>query len=282
MKRWIAIAALAIANMAGAVQPNILFLCMDDLKPEMGCYGEKQIKTPNIDRLAAGGMLFEHHYVQQAVCACSRVSMFTGLRPDTTRIWDLKHDARIENPAVFTMQEYFKRHGYVTAGAGKVFHGFKNEDPQSWSIPFRHDADLPCNPDFPAPADDQYQAKAIHEAFAKLNKLDIKGYKPRKDWLSKRGVRPATECLDVPDDAYADGGIANYGIERLKAFSKSGKPFFLTLGFHKPHLPFVAPKKYWDLYPADSIQLAAFRKHAKDSPDYAYHIWGELRGYPKI
>ncbi len=280
MKTWMVIALLATANWAGAAQPNVLFLCMDDLKPELGCYGESVIKTPSIDRLATDGMLFEHHYVQQAICACSRVSMFTGLRPDTTRIWDLKHDARTENPAVFTMQEYFKQHGYTTAGAGKVFHGFKNEDPQSWTIPFCHDADLPYNPKFPPPADDQYQAKAIREAFAELETTGIEGYRNRKQWLEERGARPAVECnLDLPDDAYADGGIANYGIQRLEEFSKSGKPFFLTLGFHKPHLPFVAPKKYWDLYPDDSIELAAFRKHAKDSPEYAYHTWGELRNY---
>jgi arylsulfatase A-like enzyme len=278
-----ALAALAVANLAGAAQkPNVLFLCMDDLKPELGCYGEKQIQTPNIDKLAEAGMLFEHHYVQQAICACSRVSMFTGLRPDTTRIWDLKHNARTENPAVFTLQEYFKKNGYTTAGAGKVFHGFRNEDPQSWTIPFRHDADLPYNPKFPPPADNQYQAPAIHDTFAELEKLGLKGYKKRKTWLAQRDARPATEGLDLPDDAYADGAIANYGIERLKEFSKSGKPFFLTLGFHKPHLPFVAPKKYWDLYPTDSIELAAFRKPAKDSPAFAYHTWGELRGYSDI
>ena len=275
---WMALAAVCAAG-AAEKRPNVLFLCMDDLKPELGCYGAEQMKTPNIDRLAQGGMQFQHHYVQQAVCACSRVSMFCGLRPDTTRIWDLKHHARTENPTVFTMQEFFKQHGYTTLGAGKVLHGFKNDDPQSWSEPFVRDEQLPYSGGFPVPADNQYQAKAIHAAFAELDRTGIKGYKPRKDWLASKGARPPVEHIDVPDGAYADGGIANYGIQRLEEFSKSGNPFFLTLGFHKPHLPFVAPEKYWNLYPDDSIELAAFRKHAKDSPDYAYHTWGELRNY---
>ena len=252
---------------------------MDDLKPELGCYGAGQMKTPNIDKLAEGGMLFERHYVQQAICAASRVSMFCGLRPDTTKIWDLNHFAREENPSGFTMQEYFIRQGNAALGAGKVMHGSKTDDPQSWSEPFVQDEELTYNPDFPPPADNQYQAKAIHAAFAELEKTGIKGYKPRKDWLAERGARPATECLDVPDDAYADGAIASFGVKRLQEFAKSGKPFFLTLGFHKPHLPFVAPKKYWDLYPAEEIGLAAFREPAKDSPDFAYHSWGELRNY---
>ena len=281
-KGWMALAGLALlgASAFGGERPNILFLCIDDLKPELGCYGDKNIKSPNIDRLSEQGVQFNRHYVQQAVCACSRTSMFSGLRPDMTRIWDLSHNARTENPSIFTMQEYFKKQGYTTIGAGKVLHGFKNEDPQSWSVPFRHDADLPYNPDYPPPADDQYQSEAFRKAFAEMEKSGIKGYRKRKKWLEKRGVRPPVECnLDLPDDAYADGAIANYGIQQLEKFSKSGKPFFLTLGFHKPHLPFVAPKKYWDLYPDDSIHLAAFRRHATNSPAFAYQTWGELRNY---
>ena len=270
---------LAMSWASAADRPNVLFLCMDDLKPELGCYGAANIHSPNIDKLASGGMLFHHHYVQQAICAASRVSMFSGLRPDTTRIWDLQHTAREENPAVFTMQEYFKQNGYASVGAGKVMHGFANDDPQSWTAPFKQDADLSYAKEYGMPADEQYQAANIHDAFKRLEKTGIKGYKPRKDWLAKQGARPATECLDVPDDAYADGAIANFGIQQLRDFAKTKEPFFLTLGFHKPHLPFVAPKKYWDLYPAGQIQLAAFREHAKDSPEYAYHTWGELRGY---
>jgi len=257
---------------------NVLFLCMDDLKPELSCYGLDQMKTPQIDKLAQQGVLFEHHYVQEAVCAPSRMSTFTGMRPDRTRVWDLKTNLLTVRPDAQTMQEFFKKHGYITAGCGKVMHGAKNEHPPSWSIPFCHDDQLPYPANFSPPADDQYQAPAIHKAFEKLETLDIKGYAPRKKWLAKQGARPATECLDLPDDAYADGAMAKWASERLRDFKKSGKPFFLTVGFHKPHLPFVAPKKYWDLYDAEKIDLAPFQ-HAKGSPEYAYHNWGELRAY---
>jgi arylsulfatase A-like enzyme len=258
---------------------NVLFLCMDDLKPELGCYGMKEMKTPNIDHLAERGVLFEHHYVQEAVCAPSRMSTFSGMRPDRTRVWDLKTNLLDVRPDAQTMQEFFKKHGYTTAGCGKVMHGAKNEHPPSWTIPFCHDDQLPYSADYAPPADDQYQAPAIHKAFEKLETLDIKGYAPRKKWLAKQGARPATECLDVPDDAYADGAMAKWATQQLQSFKKSGKPFFLTVGFHKPHLPFVAPKKYWDLYDPKKIDLASFQKHAKNSPAYAYHNWGELRAY---
>lgn len=273
----VAVTATAIVN--AATQPNILFLSVDDLKPELGCYGSTQIKTPNIDRLAEGGMVMLNNYCQQALCAPSRMSTFTGLRPDSTKVWDLKTNLREVCPEAVTMQQYFKENGYASAGCGKVMHGSKDEDPPSWSIPFRHDADLSYHKDYAVPADLQYQAKSIHQAFKQLETMGIKGYKPRKDWLKAQDARPATECLDVPDDAYADGAIANYGIELLDGFSKTKQPFFLTLGIHKPHLPFVAPKKYWDLYDREKIDLAPFREQAKGSPDYAYHSWGELRNY---
>ena len=112
--KFLVFVAVATMTVQAEQRPNILFLCMDDLKPELGCYGSPVVKSPNIDMLAESGVLFEHHYVQQAVCAPSRVSMFSGLRPDTTKIWDLQHTAREENPEVFTMQEYFKQHGYAS------------------------------------------------------------------------------------------------------------------------------------------------------------------------
>jgi iduronate 2-sulfatase len=139
---WIVLMLGLCVSAMAVKEPNILFFSMDDLKPEMGCYGSENIKTPNIDRLAASGRLFTHHYVQQAICGPSRASMFSGLRPDTTKVWDLKHTCREECPEAFTMQEYFKKNGYETAGSGKIMHGFKNDDPLSWSIPYVRPADL--------------------------------------------------------------------------------------------------------------------------------------------
>ncbi|MDF7824049.1 sulfatase [Pontiellaceae bacterium B12227] len=265
-----------------AKQPNILFLSMDDLKPELGCYGAVHMQTPNIDALASSGMLFEHHYIQQAVCGPSRASMFSGLRPDTTRVWDLQHTCREECPAAFTMQEYFKKAGYATAGSGKIMHGFKNDDPPSWSIPYVSPEDLPYAEGKVPALYQQYQAPAIHDAVKKLEKSGLKKYKEKQQFMAKLDAKPSTECLDLPDNAYSDGAMTDWGLAMLEDFAKSDEPFFLTMGYRKPHLPFVAPKKYWDLYDRSEIDLAEFREAPKGAPGYALHPGHELNGYSDI
>lgn len=265
-----------------ASHPNVIFLSMDDLKPMLGCYGSETIKSPNIDRLAQQGVLFERHYVQQAVCGPSRASMFSGLRPDTTRVWDLKHTCREECPKAFTMQEYFKKNGYETTGSGKIMHGFSRDDPPSWSIPYVRPADLPYAEGKVPALYEQYQSKEIHAAFEKLQQTDINKYRAKQKFMSERNAKPATECLDLPDDAYSDGAMVKWGLEKIDQLAKGDKPFFLTLGFRKPHLPFVAPKKYWDLYERDAFKLAAFREMPAGAPEYAYHPGYELGGYSDI
>jgi arylsulfatase A-like enzyme len=291
MKYKVAIEALALTGVfagaalnAEAEKLNVLFLTVDDLKPVLGCYGFEGIKTPNIDRLAARGTVMLNNYCQQAICAPSRMSMFTGLRPDTTKVWDLKTHLRTVCPSAVTMQQYFKESGYETAGSGKVMHGSKDEDPISWTIPFRDDKDLKYADGFPVPAHDNcfYQGKKEQEVYKELQNSGIKDWKVRFKWMGQKGAMPATECLDIPDDAYADGAQTTYNIALLEKFSKAQKPFFLTVGFHKPHLPFVAPKKYWDLYDREKIDVAPFQEHAKNSPGFAYHTWGELRSYSDI
>ena len=281
-KTAVLIVGMVLAGSSFAVQPNILFLSMDDLKPELGCYGSQTVKTPNIDQLAKGGMLFEHHYIQQAVCGPSRASMFSGLRPDTTKVWDLKHTCREECPQAFTMQEYFKKAGYETAGSGKIMHGFKNEDPLSWSIPYVHSEDLPYTDGKTPALYTQYQSPEIHEAFQSLEKSGLKKYKEKQQFMAKLNAKPSTECLDLPDDAYSDGAMTEWGMGMLDRFAKLDKPFFLTLGYRKPHLPFVAPKKYWDLYDRSKIDLAEFQEMPKGAPSYAYHPGHELGGYSDI
>lgn len=280
MKAPLAATALLLAVQTPA-QPNILFFCMDDLKTDLGCYGA-DLPTPNIDRLARSGTLFVHHYVQQAVCGPSRASMFSGLRPDTTKVWDLQHTCREECPQAFTMQEYFKKNGYQTAGSGKIMHGFKDDDPPSWSIPYLDPALLPYAGGKVPAHHQQYQGEAIHAAYAKLQASGIKKYKEQQEFMASLGAKPSTECLDLPDDAYEDGALAVWGTQMLDRFAQEGKPFFLTLGFNRPHLPFVAPRKYWDLFDRSTIELAAFREQAQDSPSYAYHNGGELRGYSDL
>jgi iduronate 2-sulfatase len=261
---FMALAAfVAAANLARATQtnrPNVLFIAVDDLRPELGCYGKDYIKSPNIDRLAARGMVFERAYCQQAVCSPSRSSLLTGTRPDTTKVWDLKTHFRTALPDVVTLQQNFKNHGYFVQGMGKIFHGGFN-DPPSWSVPWQ-------NPQAPT--------------YALPENLAMSGAKKagEPDAAGSRG--PAYECADVPDNTYRDGRVADLAVSTLREISKKNEPFFLAVGFVKPHLPFVSPKKYWDLYDPAKIQLAPNPFRAKDSPDYAVLPGGELRQYHGI
>jgi arylsulfatase A-like enzyme len=260
---------------------NILFLNVDDLKPMLGCYGDDNIISPNIDKLAAEGVSFNNAYCQQAVCAPSRISLFTGLRPDRTKVWDLKTLMRNVNPDVVTLPQFFKEKGYETLGFGKLFHGAKKGDQISWSVPYYEDDHLTYAKGYVYPANGKYQNPTIHEAYkeAKAQKL---GWKATNKYLKSKGLAPSVEYLDIPDDAYEDGAIAAEGVKQLERLSKGNKPFFLALGFHKPHLPFVAPKKYWDMYNRDEIELAPYQGKAVGAPSYAYHTWGELRNYSDI
>ncbi|RUA06889.1 MAG: sulfatase [Flavobacteriia bacterium] len=266
-----------------AQKTNVVFIIVDDLKPLINSWGEKEIKTPNLDSFVKESVAFTNAQAQQAVCAPSRVSFMTGMRPDYTQILDLKTHMRDKVPNSLTMPEYFKQNGYITAGLGKVLHGAKNDDPQSWSIPFIHDDQLPYSKLTGPPADFQYQNKSTHRMYNELLKQKKQGEKfniRRK--LNELGARPAVESEDVPDDALPDGAIAKRSIELLKDFQNKKQPFFLTIGFKKPHLPFVAPKKYWDLYKREDIKLAPYQKHAVGAPGYAYHKFGELKNYSDI
>jgi len=262
-------------------KPNVLFIVVDDLKPVLGVYGNKNVKTPAMDKLAKSGIVFENAYVQQAVCAPSRISAFTGMRPDRTKVTDLHTNMRDMNPDIVTMPQFFKQHGYETTGFGKLMHGAKNNDPRSWTIPCKEDKDLTYAKGYKIPVFNQYQNPETQKLVENIDWTKMKR-KEIVQFLRKNNALTSTECLDVPDNAYADGAIAETAINMLDKLSKNKKPFFLALGFHKPHLPFVAPKKYWDMYDREQIPLAAFQQHAKNSPEYAYHNWGELRKYSDI
>ncbi len=270
--------------MATVDQPNVLLLVVDDLKPVLGAYGNDEIPTPNIDRLAAQGTVMQNNYCQQAICAASRMSMFTGLRPDSTKVWDLNTFIEDSNPKAKTMQQVFKESGYTTAGAGKVMHGSKNHSKQSWSTPFTYNRELPYNPDHPIPAHDSayYQNENTHKVYDQMNASGLKGWGARNKYMQQHDAMPATECLDLPDDAYLDGALANWANANLEEYARTGESFFLTVGFSKPHLPFAAPKKYWDMFDRQDIELAEFQEHAKGSPGFAYHPFAELRAYTDI
>jgi len=269
-----AISALTLAALVAVVAPaaaaekiNVLFIAVDDLRTELGCYGVKEIQSPNLDRLAARGTVFDRAYCQQAVCSPSRTSLLTGCRPDTTKVYDLETHFRKNLPDVVTLPQHFKNHGYFTRGVGKIFHGGLDDRP-SWSEPppkvGRPIYQLRANQELVAQKAAATKDKTYATASARYNAM----------------TGPAYECADVPDNAYSDGTIADAAIEMLRA--AQDRPFFLAVGFLKPHLPFVAPQKYWDLYQRDAIPMAPNPFPPKNAPKFALPDWGELRAYNDI
>lgn len=246
----------SLASFAPAAgKPNVLLICVDDLKPLLGCYGDAIAKSPNLDRLAARGVLFDHAFCNQAVCSPSRNALMTSLRPETIGIYDLPTHFRKGAPDAVTLGQYFQRHGYRTEGLGKIYHiGHGNiDDADTWSVPSWR------------PKGGGY---ALKESTQEVRE-------------SKQGPRGAPyECAEVPDNRYGDGMIADEAILRLRAAKeKKDEPFFLAVGFLKPHLPFVAPKKYWDLYDRNALPLAERQTPPEGAPSYAPQTGGELRQY---
>ncbi|MBI5397445.1 MAG: sulfatase [Verrucomicrobia bacterium] len=256
---WI---APLVAVYAAEEKLNVLFIVADDLRPELGCYGAAHIQSPNVDRLAARGLLFERAYCQQAVCNPSRASVLSGCRPDTTRVMANNKFLRPMMPDVVTLPQHFKSNGWHTVSLGKVFHHSEREpgdDPQSWTEPSWYRG-----------PSGHWHAKESDEFIKRLKKL------PAKE--QPKLIRgPPFEAANEPDDVYPDGQIAVKAIETLRRLKD--KPFFLAVGFVKPHLPFTCPQKYWNLYPADTIKLPANYHPPKGAPEPALHNWYELRTY---
>lgn len=246
------------SSAAAPARPNVLFILTDDLRNTLGCYGDSEVISPNIDALGARGVVFDRAYCQQPVSNASRASFLTGWRPDTLKVWDLESRFRETCPQAVTIPQYFKEHGYYTRGIGKVFHNeaktpegrVPHNDPASWSQP-------------------PTQADNVHW----------------KDWVDpqfpdgppkKQGV---AQCVDVPDSVYFDGRIADEAVQALAELKAKGQPFFLAVGFWKPHAPFNAPKKYWDLYDRAKLSAPSFAISPEGSPAIAHHKSPEIRGY---
>ena len=256
--------ALVCAPSRAAEKPNVLFIAVDDLKPVAGCYGGTA-KTPNLDRLAARGVRFDRAYCNQAVCAPSRNTLMTGLRPQTLGIYDLGTNFRRARPDAVTLAQAFQKVGYRTEAMGKIFHvGHGNhEDPASWTAPHWQAKTVAYN----LPQSRAKEGLTREEALFENKPAD----------KLPRGA--AYESADVADGQYPDGAIADEAIRRLHAAKESGAPSFIAVGFLKPHLPFCAPKKYWDLYDRAKFELPAFRSPPKDAPAFALQNSGELRQY---
>lgn len=268
---------------ASPKRPNVLFLIVDDLRPELGCYGRDYIKSPNIDRIAKSGVVFNRAYVQQAVCSPSRTSVMTGMRPDSTKVWDLVTHFRVAQPDVVTLQQNFKNHGYFVQGMGKVYHGSLDDAP-SWSVPWQ----VPKAPIYALAENAEVsEGNKQGEPDATPKETGKKGKKSGNDEGtagSKANSRGSYyECADVPDNTYQDGKVAELAVKTLGDLSKRSEPFFLAVGFIKPHMPFVSPKKYWDMYDPAKIELAPNPFLPKGAPSYAINPNdGEIRAYKGV
>ncbi len=286
----VSVSAFSQAEKKVSEKPNILFIAVDDLKPLLGCYGDKIIKTPNIDRIAKNGTLFLQNYCQLAISGPTRASIMTGMRPDYTKVWDLQTKMRDVNPDILSLPQYFISQGYSTQGIGKIYDSRcvdKKADAPSWSVPYYNYANadkkyldstngVPFSGSYQLPATKEQAKKFEAEAREKgMSEDEITAYVAKK-------VKPSIESADVPDNAYNDGANALKAKDILKKLKDENKPFFFAVGFSKPHLPFVSPKKYWDLYKRDEMPIAVFQHQAKNGPSIAYHNSAELLAYSDI
>jgi arylsulfatase A-like enzyme len=262
---------------------NVLFIAVDDLRPEMGCYGNSVVKTPNLDRLAKRGIVFNHAYCQQALCSPSRSSIMTGKRPDATKVWDLDTHFRVALPDAVTIPQHFKANGYHCAAAGKIFH-VNFEDGRSWSEPHWYPWGSTIDTD---PVDwTKRITKQVDDGLPKPPKAAGKANhdedKPSGDGHGKGQMGPAFEVSALGDDDLADGCTAAHSVRRLHELKAKGEPFFLGVGFMKPHLPFIAPKKYWDLYDPNQIPVPAIDHLPEGVPEFAGHQNNELHAFSNV
>ena len=258
------------------VKPNILFVSIDDLRPTLGAYGDTTAITPNIDQLASEGMTFRQNFTQVAVCAPSRASLMTGLRPDSTHVWHLGDKFRDINPNTVTMPQYFSRFGYHTVNLGKIFHNYM-PDSISWDEPDLRPAQYK-RPDW---------LKRDGETFYISKEVNSSQIKKRDSLLELKPVRyadgwntgPAWEVAEVHDTMYYDGAQTELAKKILTRLAKKDKPFYMGLGYFRPHLPFAAPKKYWDLYDSGKIPLASNPNVPINAPGHTMNSMYELRHY---
>ncbi len=270
------------AAIAPAGKPNILFVAVDDLKPVLGCYGDPIARTPNFDRLAQRGTLFTNAHCSQAVCGASRASLMTGLRPDRSGITDFHMKMRTVLPGVVTIPEHFQNHGYHALGMGKIY-DYRNvdtpNDQPSWSRPYFQ---------FKDPTGDVYgyaDPQRVQLIRARQEEARSKGITQWGEITRYVNHRPPTEKADVPDNAYRDGIVADEAVRSLRELATTDQPFFMAVGFYKPHLPFSAPARYWEMYDPSQFAPAAFQSMPEQAPMLHFQDSFELKnaytGVPK-
>jgi iduronate 2-sulfatase len=247
------------SNVKDKDKMNVLFIAVDDLRLQAGIYGQSQMITPSLDKLGSEGVVFSKAYCSVPVCGASRASLLSGLRPTPTRFVNYFTKKDVDAPDVPSIPMWFKEHGYTTLSRGKIYH-HKDDDINAWSEkPYLPKAGI------------GWQSYITKESkkIVESNKTSLK---------PNQVIGPAYEAADVDDNGYPDGMLADKVVEDLKSFSKSGEPFFLAVGFWKPHLPFNAPKKYWDMYKEKDMPLADNPFMPENAPAEASHEWNELRG----
>ena len=256
-----AVLLLFVAALAPAA-PNVLFIAVDDLRPQLGAYGKGFMHTPSLDALAARGVLFERAYCMVPTCGASRAALMTGLRPSPTRFVNYLTWAERDAPGATTINSQFKNNGYTTISLGKVFH-HPEDNVDGWSEP-------------------PWRSRLNDYKNLEANRLAVAEH--RRKYPDDEDVRNLPYGAgEAEDEEYRDGETALRAIDYLERFSEDpAQPFFLAVGFHKPHLPFLAPKKYWDLYDADEIDLPDNYWAPKGAPQEALHTSGELRAYASI
>ncbi|MEN3943366.1 sulfatase [Prosthecobacter sp. SYSU 5D2] len=271
------LAALPFAAFS-ADRPNILMIAVDDLRPQLGCYGQSQIHSPNLDRLASQGTLFQRAYCMVPTCGASRASLMTSIRPAPKRFVTHLAYAEKDAPGITTLNTHLKENGYHTVSNGKIFH-HPEDSAIGWTEPAWRPS--PGKPGATAP-EDMPKKKAANgpEKSSGQNKGKGKGKGAAKKGKPERGV--PYEISPLEDHQLSDGLVAEKTIKDLRRLKDQDQPFFIAAGFFKPHLPFIAPKKYWDLYPEDSIKLPSNYHAPKDAPAESIHNSGELRAYKGI
>lgn len=277
MRMFLSIAALLWMSSVSlpavaAGRPNVLLICVDDLKPALGCYGDVLAKTPAIDRLAGQGVVIQRAYCNQAVCSPSRNALLTSLRPQTLGIYDLPTHFRYSQADAVTLPQWFREQGWHSEGMGKIFHvGHGNtDDAQSWSVPS-------WRPKAATYAQEENQAvSSVGSNTKKKNQNQNASNAPRV-------YGTAFEAADVADNFYHDGAVADHAVSRLQAFKQqTDQPFFLAVGFIRPHLPFVAPQRDWELYDRSMFAVSKVTEPPAGAPGYAPQFGGELRQYRDI
>jgi len=254
-----------------AERPNVLFIASDDMRPQLGCYGDTTVKSPNLDALAKRGMVFQRSYVQQALCSPSRIAMLSGRYPATTQIFEIGRTLRTTMPDITTMPQHFKNNGYHTRSLGKIYHVGIDDD-ASWTVPAWHSKK-------PRTSAATQQAVAKYFADAKASGTTL----PQKGKGSRTSAVPAFEAVDCGDEDLMDGDCATNAIAQLRDHAKTpDKPFFLAVGFANPHVPWISPKIYWDIYDPSKLPLATNEFLPKGAPAFAATSGQDFRWYANV